>query len=187
MICGRERVRTALKTKNKLPFIDGKLPIPSEKEDEEFSECHAWDMVNLMLCLWLLIIIDPKLRMTIAYSDTAKIMWDDLKKRYGAANTPKIHQLKADIVNCKQGTLDVGDFYSKLANIWNELINLVKVSTCSCSGCMCGASSKILAMCEEDKTHQFLLGLNDNSYSTLGSQMLVLDPLLSLDKIFNMA
>ena len=81
-------VRTALKAKNKLPFIDGKLTRPSEKEDEEFLECHAWDMVNSMLCSWLLNVIDPKLRMTIAYSDTAEIMWDDPKKRDGAANSP---------------------------------------------------------------------------------------------------
>ena len=52
--------------------------------------------------------------MTIADSDVAKIMWDDLKKRYGTTNTPKIHQLKSDIVNYKQGGLEVGEFHSKL-------------------------------------------------------------------------
>jgi len=45
--------------------------------------------------------------MTIAYCDMAKVMWDDLRKRYGMASTPKIHQLKANIANCKQGDLDV--------------------------------------------------------------------------------
>ena len=71
-------------------------------------------------------VINPKLRMNIAYSDTAQIMWEDMKKRYAMANTPKIHQLKANIANCKQGDLDVGDFYSKLMHLWNELSNLVK-------------------------------------------------------------
>jgi len=73
-------MRTALKEKNKLPFINGSLVRSTEKEDEEFSKCHAWDIVNLMVCSWLLNIIDPKLRMTILYLDTTKIMWDDLKK-----------------------------------------------------------------------------------------------------------
>ena len=63
-------VRTALKAKNKLRFIDGMLERPNEQEDEEFTECHAWDMVNSMLCSWMLNIIDPKLQMSIAYSDT---------------------------------------------------------------------------------------------------------------------
>jgi len=134
-------VRTVLKAKNKLCFIDGSLTRPTSKADEGFSEADAWDMANSMLCSWLLNVIDPKLRMSIAYSDTAKIMWDDLKKRY-AANTPKIHQLKANIANCKQGDLDVGDFYSKLMHLWNELSNLVKVPVCTCSGCECGGQAK---------------------------------------------
>jgi len=84
-----------------LAFIDGSLPKPTKKEDEEFSESYSWDMANLMLCLWLLNIVDPKLQMTIAYLDTVKIMWDDLKRSYGMANMPKIHPLKAYIANYK--------------------------------------------------------------------------------------
>jgi len=41
-------------------------------------------------------------------------------------------------------------------------------------------------MYEEDKAHQFMMGLNDDLYSTLRSQILALDPLPSLDRIFNM-
>jgi len=41
-------------------------------------------------------------------------------------------------------------------------------------------------MVEEDKAHQFLMGLNDEVYSSIRSQILALDPLPSLDKIFNM-
>jgi len=72
-------VRTALKEKNKLVFIYGTLTRPKPKEDEEFLEADAWDMTNFMLCSWLLNLIDPKLRMSIAYLDMAKIMWDDMK------------------------------------------------------------------------------------------------------------
>jgi len=129
-----ERVMmTTLRAKNKIAFIDGNLKRPAPKEDEEFSECHAWDMANSMLCSWLLNVIDPKLRMTVAYCDTAKGMWDDLRKCYGMANTPKIHQLKTDIANCKQSDMDVGEFYSKLVNLWNELNNLVKIPVCTCT------------------------------------------------------
>ena len=178
-------VMTALKAKNKVAFITGSLPRPALKEDEDFSECHAWDMANSTLCSWLLNVIDPKLRMTVAYCDTAKGMWDDLRKRYGMANTPKIHQLKTDIANCKQGDMEIGEFYSKLVNLWNELNNMVKIPVCTCTGCKCDVSSKIMTMYEQDKVHQFLMGLRDDSYSTIRSQILALDPLLSLDRIFN--
>lgn len=81
--------------------------------------------------------------------------------------------------------MDIGEFYSKLVNLWNELNNLVKVPVCTCSGCKCEAASKIVAMYEEDKVHQFLMGLNNEAYSTIRSQILAMDPLPSLDRIFN--
>ena len=91
--------------------------------------------------------------MTVAYCDTTKGMWDDLQKRYTMANTLKIHQLKTDIANCKQGDMDVGEFYSKLVNLWNELNNLVRIPVCTCTGCKCDMSSKIMAMYEQNKVH----------------------------------
>jgi len=133
-------VRMALNTKNKLGFIEGTLKHPDETSDEDFSKANTWDMVNSMLCSWLLNIIDPKLRTTVAYSETAYAMWNNMKKRYSVANTPKIYQLKATIANCKQGSLKVGEFYSKQTNIWNELNNHAKVPKCSCKGCKCEAS-----------------------------------------------
>lgn len=39
-------------------------------------------------------------------------------------------------------------------------------------------------MYDADKMHQFLMGLNDDLYSTARSQILALDPLPPLDKIF---
>jgi len=89
-----------------------------------------------MLCSWLLNIIDPKVRLNVAYIGTAYAIWNDLKKRYSVANLPKIHQLKAAIANCKQGNLEVGDFNNKLNSLWNELMNHVKVPICTCKGCV---------------------------------------------------
>jgi len=40
-------------------------------------------------------------------------------------------------------------------------------------------------MYDEDKVHQFLMGLNDELHSTIQSQILTLDPLTPFDKIFN--
>ena len=73
-------ITIALKVKNKLSFINGTVERPEATDDEDFFECNAWDMANSMLCSWLLRVIDPKLRMTIAYCDMAKDMWDDLRK-----------------------------------------------------------------------------------------------------------
>jgi len=91
--------------------------------------------------------------MSIAYLEMAKTMWYDLKKRFGMPNSPKVHQPKANIANCKQGDLSVREFYLRLMNFWTEHTNLVKVPICTCSGCKCAAAGNIMVMYEEDKAH----------------------------------
>jgi len=93
-------VRISLKAKNKLGFIDGTLKKP-EIGEGNFTEYHSWDMVNSMICSWLLNVIDRKLHPSVAFAETARAMWEDLHKRYGVASAPKIYQLKTSIAECK--------------------------------------------------------------------------------------
>ena len=51
----------------------------------------------------------------------------------------KVHQLKVTTANCKQASVDVEEFYSKLMNLYKELRNHVQVLICTCgklSQCM---------------------------------------------------
>ena len=96
------------------------------------SELNAWEMVNSMTCSWIINVIDPNLYTSVAYAETAYKMWQNLHKCYAVANTPKIHQLKTDFAACKQGGLEVADFYSKLMGMWSELENYAKVPQCTC-------------------------------------------------------
>jgi len=134
-----------------------------------------------MVTLWVLNVIDPTLHASIAYADSAQSIWENIKKRYAIPNVPKIHQLKFDIASCKQGTLTVVEFFSKLMRLWNELENCVKRPVCKCE-----AAEQYVKMIKSDKVHQFLMGLHDKLYSNVRSQILALDPLQSLDKIFSM-
>jgi len=70
--------------------------------------------------------------------------------------------------------------------MWSELENYAKVPQCTCGKCECKIGSRITKMAQEEKTHQFLMRLNDDVFSTIRSQILALDPLLTLDVIFNM-
>ena len=89
-------VRIALKAKNKIEFIDQTLK-KLEFREGDFTEYHAWDMVNPIVCSWLLNIIDQKVCPSIAYVETTMAMWEDLQKRCGVTSAPKIYQLKASI------------------------------------------------------------------------------------------
>ena len=67
-------VTTALKSRNKLSFIDGVLRKPVPKEGEDTSKLQAWDMVNSMICSWILNAIEPKLRSSMESMGTARAM-----------------------------------------------------------------------------------------------------------------
>jgi len=123
------------KSKEQIRVIEGTLKWPEKITEQDFSEADAWDLANSMLRSWLLNVIDPKLHLNVAYIETAHEIWQNLEKRYSVVNLLKIHQLKATIANCKQATLDVGDFYNKLTALRNGLNNHVKVPMCTCKGC----------------------------------------------------
>jgi len=92
-------VRTALKFKNKLGFIEETLKKLVSKEGEDTPKLHAWEMANSMIRSWILNFIDPKLRASIAYNDTTEFMWQNLNKLYAVSDAPKIHQPKQSWLN----------------------------------------------------------------------------------------
>ena len=93
-----------------------------------------------MITSWILYVIDPKLYTSVAYEDTTHKMWVNIQKRYSIINVPHMHQIKAEIASCKQGSMEVVEFYSKLVGLWNELANFIKILSLTCE-CTCGKCS----------------------------------------------
>ena len=61
----------------------------------------------------------------------------------------------------------------------------MKYPSFSCGKCECNTPRKNAKMMEDEKANKFLMGLDDELYSTLRGQILALDSLPSLEKIFN--
>ena len=120
-----QAVRTALKAKNKLSFIDGKITKPKVNEWEISAEATAWDIVNSMITSWIINVIDPKLHISVAHSKSICEIKENIKKKYSMPNIPRIHKLKSESASCTQGNLEVVEFLSKLMSPWNELANYV--------------------------------------------------------------
>ena len=132
-----------------------------------------------MVCYWIINVIDPRLRTSVAYVDTVALMWTHLKKHYSVSNTPKIHQLKTKLAECKQGGSKVVEFFSKLVGLQSELENQVRFPHCMCGKCKCKIGEQLVKTIEEEKAHQFLIGLNDEVYATIRGQILAIEPLTS--------
>lgn len=74
-----------------------------------------------MVIAWLHNAIDKSLHRSVAYVDTAKDLWFDLKDRYSQGNELRIHQLKREITLTIQGSLTVTEYFTKLKTLWDEL------------------------------------------------------------------
>jgi len=75
-----QAIRTALRAKNKLAFIDGTLTKPILKDDTTFAEAKAWKMINSMITSWIMNVIDPKLHPRVAYVDSIENVGEYSKK-----------------------------------------------------------------------------------------------------------
>ena len=82
-----------------------------------------WWTVQAMLVSWILNTIEPSLRTTMSYLETAKELWDDIKERFSVVSGPSIQQLKSDLAQCKQGGLSMMTYYEKLKALWDDLAN----------------------------------------------------------------
>ena len=108
-----------------------------------------------MICSWIVNVIDPRLHASVAYADTIKSMWKNLCKWYAIANTPKVHQLSADLASRKQEGLEVAEFYNKLMGLWSKLDNYTEIPHCTCGKYGCKIGELIMKVVEEEGTHQF--------------------------------
>ncbi|KAJ0099677.1 hypothetical protein Patl1_21343 [Pistacia atlantica] len=165
-------MRTALHAKKKFGFIDGTVKPPPEDSLEQ----EDWWTVNSMLVSWILNTIEPTSRSTITYMEIAKELWNDIKKRFSVGNGPRIQQLKTELAGCKQQGMAVVSYYGKLKMIWEELGNYEQNPMCRCGGCKCNIGTELDKRREEEKLHQFLMGLDDSTYGTMRSNILSTKP-----------
>ncbi|KAK2979253.1 hypothetical protein RJ640_001643 [Escallonia rubra] len=92
-----------------------------------------------------------------------------------------VYDLKRSIALLQQEKSPISTYYGKLKGVWNELQNLRPVLVCTY-----GAGKKMQEMWEEEKVFNFLMGLDD-TYKTVLSQILSIDPLPGLGREYVVA
>lgn len=171
----------SLRARRKWGFVKGTIEAPKKGT----SEMEDWWTVQSMLVSWILNTIESSLRSTISYKENAKDVWEDIKERFSVVNGPRIQQLKSNLAGCKQGGITVVAYYSKLKTLWDELTNYEQIPICSCGGCKCDIMSKLEKRREEERVHQFLMGLDDTAHGTVRSNLLATDQLPSLNRAYS--
>ncbi|XP_074293195.1 uncharacterized protein LOC141620152 [Silene latifolia] len=176
-------VRHGLDAKNKMAFVEGTIKQPkAESNGEESLESVAWRQCSAMVKSWLRNVIDVKLHPNIAFTGTVPEIWKELNDRFATGNAPRVHQLKSELSDCKQGKdQSVVEYYTQLKALWDELATYSRIPQCTC-----GAAAAILKEREDEKVHQFLMGLDSSLYGNVRSNLLMEDDITSLSRAYSL-
>ncbi|CAH9107151.1 unnamed protein product [Cuscuta epithymum] len=175
-------MKNAFRAKRKMGFLDGTFErptnIPRDLED--------WLTVNSMAVGWIMTSVDPTLRSNLAYMESVRDLWTDLEARFSVGDAMRVHELKELLRNCKQHGQSVTDYFGQLKTLWEEYDGVRNFPQCKCNGCTCDLKKLFLKHVESEKTHNFLMGLDHETFKTLRSNILGADELPSLTKVYHM-
>jgi hypothetical protein len=74
----------------------------------------------------------------------------------------------------------VSSYFTAMKGLWDELGNHQPIPTCTC-----GALKTIMSYHHQKLVYEFLMGLNE-SFSQVRGQILLIDPLPSINKVFSL-
>ena len=177
-------MRKALLTKNKLGFIDGTLTLSSPLISTP-SSVQAWIRCDNMVGTWLTNSVSSKLQASIIYEDTALEIWNDLKNRFAQTNGPRVFNLQKEISELHQGEMSITDFFTQLKVFWDQLQNLSPFPSRTCGKCMCNINKRLNDLQGQEFAMKFLIGVNEY-FSQVRSQVLLMDPIPSLSKVYSL-
>lgn len=159
---------TALTAKNKDAFVDGSTPKPDTLD----PTYNYWIRCNHIVVSWLRNSVNPEIRSSLLYLESAAQIWKDLHRRFSQGNAAaRIYQLKQQLTGLKQGSMDINSYHTKFRVCWDELQDFQPTRECKC-----GIAKSWSDYQQQECVMQFLMGLN-GSYSKLRSEVISrLDP-----------
>ena len=171
----------SLRAKRKIGFLDGSIPQPSR----DSVDAEKWDMVNSMIIGWIYSSIEPRLRSSVSLVQNAKLMWGSLKRRFSVSDGTRDHQLRSDLVACKQEGQTVEHYFGHLKVLWDDLADFDAGFECCCRTSTCAAMIKYEQHREKIRVHQFLMGLDSTRFGTSRSNLLSRVDDLNLDMVYS--
>lgn len=160
-------LRLALRARKKFGFAEGSIPKPSDDSDD----LEDWWANNAMVVSWIKNMVAPELSSSLSHHEVAYDLWTHIQKRFSVKNGQRVQRLKTELANCQQKGTAVEAYYGKLTKLWTSLADFQRAKTVE----------EIAKEREEDKLHQFLMGLDETIFGAVKSSLLSRDPLPSLD------
>ena len=165
-----------LTAKNKVGFVNSNISCP-DSGDLLFG---SWIRCNSMVISWILNSVTKEITDSWLYLNTTAKIWEDLLERFHQRNGPRIYELKKHLIALVQGAMDVNSYFTRLKILWDEHKEFQHLPSCTCR-----AMRAWVELQQREYVIQFLMGLND-SFSQTRSQMLMMEPLLGISKVFGL-
>ncbi|XP_074303020.1 uncharacterized protein LOC141637440 [Silene latifolia] len=175
----------SLKSHRKFGFCDGSIPHP--KPTDKFM-LEQWEVVHCTIVQWLRNTIDPSVLESVPYVEDVAILWKDLEERFAVVDGTSIHSLKTELAECKQlKGMSVTSYYGKIKSLWDALAIYEPPFACKCGRCTCDIASQAVKRLDNERLHQFFMGLDSTLYGNLRNQQFQLDPLPTLNRGYHAA
>lgn len=173
----RRSMEIQLSSKRKLGFVDG----TEIKSSTDATEAVQWDTCNSMVTSWLHNNISDSIKQSILFITSASEVWSQLEKRFQLTHGSRKYRLSKELFAIKQNGAKIVEYYTSLSSLWAELdaINLLP-PVVTVAEDVSALLKAIQTQKEETRLFQFLNGL-DESYGPLRSQLLMLNPLPSVE------
>ncbi|XP_062090775.1 uncharacterized protein LOC133797007 [Humulus lupulus] len=109
----RRSMVVALAARNKIKFVDGRLPAP-EGDDEAYD---VWFRCNILVISWILHAISSEIADSVMYLDNAARIWYELQERYHQKNAPRVFEAKRSMQDLVQGSNYVTTYFTRLKSL----------------------------------------------------------------------
>lgn len=171
-----------LSSKRKLGFVKGTVEMPTDDE----TKAELWETCNNMVIAWITNNLSFNVKKSVMYMTNAKSIWDNLEKRFALTNGSRKYKLNKDLYEVKQNGMPLNDYYTLMKSIWEELdcLNVLPVILTPTDEVK-KLLETIEQLKEESRLFVFLNGV-DETYSLQRSQLLILDPLPSVESACGM-
>ena len=80
--------------------------------------------------------------------------------------------------------MSVQQYYTTLMGLYDELYSLQPLPACECALCTCNVVGKFARLRDEEQFHQFLVGVDDEVYGMVRSNLLSQSPLPDLNRAY---
>jgi len=172
-------MKCALGAKNKFAFVDGSIPVPPPDDLNR----SAWERCKHLIHSWILNSVSPQIAQTIVFHEFAIDVWIEVQERFSKVDRDLIASLRSAINNLTKIVLD---YLTEMKSLWEELNSHRPMPVCTCPHpCRCESVRAAREFRMEDQVIQFLTGLNEN-FSVVKTQVLLMDPLPSINKVYSM-